>query len=267
MVDPTVQAILEPFEAAVLADPTVLGVAYTGSLGRGTAGRYSDLDLEVWLTEDAFADAPAKTEELLATLGPIQLTSYLGGGFTQALVGRDWRRVDLHLRERDDSEPWHGFVGASVVKDFDSALERLIAASVPEDVTPTWEEARALILDVIGNQIYIADNNARGALREATGGVPYDSGRLYELLARFRGRRSYGFRYVETLLSPAEQRLLAAAWPAAPDRAEVRRAARELWTWTRHVWDEAERILERPLDITLDEAEFLAAVDRRYSPG
>jgi hypothetical protein len=170
-------------------------------------------------------------------------------------------RVDLHVRERDDTDPFHEFVGARIVKDFDGTLARLVAASVPEDVVPTWEEARATILGAIGEQIYIAATNARGSTWEATSGVPYQMGLLYELLARLRGRRLYGFRYVEALRSPAEQQLLTAAWPAAPTRAEARRAARELWTWTRHVWDEVERILERPLDVTVDEAELLAAVD------
>jgi hypothetical protein len=55
-----------------------------------------------------------------------------------------------------------------------------------------------------------------------------------------------------------------AAWPAAPDAAEVRRAARALWAWTRHVWAEAERGLGRPLGVTVDEAGLLAAVDALY---
>jgi hypothetical protein len=86
----------------------------------------------------------------------------------------------------------------------------------------------------------------------------------YAFLAQLRGRRSYGLRYVETLLAPEEEALLKAAWPAAPAREEVRRAARALWVWTRHVWAEAERVLEARLEITLDEAALLAAVDRIY---
>jgi hypothetical protein len=264
MVDPTLRPILERFEAAVLADPSVLGVLYTGSLGRGTADRFSDLDLEVWLADDAFADPPAKTRELLAVLGAIEFSMAREPTFTQANVGPDWRRVDLHLRRREETDPWHEFAGARVVKDFDGTLARLVAASVPEDVAPTWEEARATILYAIGEQIYIAANNGRGATWEAMSSVPDQLWRLYELLARLRGRRSYGFRYVESLLSPAEQQLMRTAWPAAPTRDEVRRAARELWAWTRYVWDEVERGLERSLDVTVHWAELLAAVDALY---
>jgi hypothetical protein len=215
MTAPTLQSLLARFEAAILADPSVLGVLYTGSLGRGTADRFSDLDLEVWLTDDAFADLSAKTHDLLAVLGPIALSNARAPGFTQANVGPDWRRVDLHLRRQDDTEPRHDFAGAWIVKDVTGALARLVAASVPEDVTPTWEEARTTIVRAISEQIYIAANNARGATWEAMG-FPCATWPLYGLVARLRGRRSYGFRYAEALLSPDERLLLQEAWPAAP---------------------------------------------------
>jgi len=264
VVDPSLRPLLDRFEAAVLPDPSVLGVLYTGSLGRGTADRFSDLDLEVWLADDAFADLPAKTGDLLAVLGPVGWSMEVAPAWTHAMVGPEWRRVDLHLRARGDTEPWHGFAGARIVKDVEGTLARVVAASVPEDVTPTWEEAREAIMGAIGDQIYIAANNARGATWEASGSVPSNAAMLYELLARFRGRRSYGLRYAEALLSPAEQQLMRAAWPAAPEAAEVRRAARALWAWTRHVWAEAERGLRRPLGVTVDEAGLLAAVDALY---
>ena len=266
MVDPSLRTVLERFEAAILSDPSVLGVLYTGSLGRGTADRFSDLDLEVWLADDAFADLPAKTRDLHAVLGTIEFYEVRHPGFTQSNVGPDWRRVDLHVRRRDDTEPRHDFAGARIVKDFDGTLARLVAASVPEDVTPTWEEARAAIMGAIGEQIYIAVNNARGATWEAMASVPPHVAQLYEVIARLRGRRSYGFRYAESLLSPSELRLVRAAWPAAPNRAEVRRAARALWTWTGYVWVETERALARPLEVTIDEAGLLAAVDALYDP-
>jgi predicted nucleotidyltransferase len=266
MVDPSLRTVLGRFEAAVLSDPSVLGVLYTGSLGRGTADRFSDLDLEVWLADEAFADLPSKTRALHDVLGTIELFEVRNPGFSQSNVRPDWRRVDLHVRRRDDTEPRHEFADARIVKDFDGTLARLVAASVPEDVTPTWEEARATIMGAIGEQTYIAANNARDATWEAMASVPPHVAQLYEVLARLRGRRSYGFRYAELLLSPAELRLMRAAWPATPTTDEVRRAARALWTWTSYVWAEIERGLGRALEITLDEVSLLAAVDALYEP-
>ena len=190
MVDLSLQPLLARFEAAVLADPSVLGVLYTGSLGRGTADRFSDLDLEVWLADEAVADLPATTRRLLAVLGTIKLIEARDPWFTQANVGPDWRRVDLHLHRRDDTEPRHDFAGARIVKDVEGALARLVTASVPEDVAPSWDEAEATIRGAIGEQLYIAANNARGATWEAMGAVAHRIPPLYELLARIRGQRS-----------------------------------------------------------------------------
>jgi len=88
---------------------------------------------------------------------------------------------------------------------------------------------------------------------------------VYELLGRLRGRRTYGYRYVEELLTPEEQALLAATWPCEPTRAENRRAAQALWVWIQHVWREAERVIGQPLGLELDEQGMLAAIDRMYT--
>ena len=75
---------------------------------------------------------------------------------------------------------------------------------------------------------------------------------------------SYGYRYVEELLRPEEQALLAASWTREPSGAENRRAARALWAWTKYVWREAERVIGQGLGIELDEEGMLAAIDRMY---
>ena len=64
-----------------------------------------------------------------------------------------------------------------------------------------------------------------------------------ELLGRLRGRRTYGFRSVAELLTPHEQSLRT----AEPTRAENRRSARALWVRTWYVWQQAERVIGRPL--------------------
>jgi len=110
-----------------------------------------------------------------------------------------------------------------------------------------------------------AGSLGQGAVWSAMEEIAHRNAALYMLLAGLRGRQSFGFRYVEALLSPAEQAMLTDAWPSTPTQTEVRRAGHALWTWTRHVWAETERRLGRPLDVTVDEAGLLAAVDRIYA--
>jgi hypothetical protein len=87
---------------------------------------------------------------------------------------------------------------------------------------------------------------------------------VYTLLCHLRGREAYAERVVERFLSPDELALLYAAWPAAPERAAIRRAARGLWAWTRYVWTQAEQTLGEELGIALDAAAFLEAIERPY---
>jgi hypothetical protein len=58
---------------------------------------------------------------------------------------------------------------------------------------------------------------------------------------------------------------LEATLVARPEREEVRRAARELWAWTRYVWRETERVLGDALPIPLNEDSLLSAVERIYA--
>jgi hypothetical protein len=269
MSQPSSPSLLFPclldFEAAVQARPEVRGVLYTGSLGRGTFDRFSDLDLHLWLDEAAFDSGLPRLREVMGWLGSVPFLYARGEGFATGFVGPDWLRVDLSLKPWSARKPEAEYAGARVVKDTDGVLARLVAESAPEPVTRTPEEARELIEGVIDSQIYLALHNARGAVWSAMGEVSYACTLLYGFLAKLRGRHSYGFRYVETLLSPKEQALMTAAWPAAPTRDEVRRAARALWSWTRHVWAESERALGARIEIPIDEAALLAAVDRIYT--
>ena len=54
------------------------------------------------------------------------------------------------------------------------------------------------------------------------------------------------------------------AAPQAAARDEVRRAARALWSWTRHVWAEADRAAGA-LPIAIPEADLLSVVDLIYT--
>jgi hypothetical protein len=255
---------LPAFEAAARDDPEVLGVLYTGSLGRGTCDRCSDLDIKVWVSDEGSL-SPERLRRLLGWLGEIHYFCSGDDKSVTAGVGPGWRRTDLDLVRREDLKPGPYFAGARVVKDTDGVLTRLVAESPPEVVQATLEQAREMIQGQVDSQIFLALHNARGAVWSAMGEVSYQCAQLYTFLASLRGRKSYGFRYVEQLLSPEEQALIADAWPAAPTRDEVRRAGRALWMWNRYVWAEAEQVLGEPLGLSIDEAGLLAAVDRIYT--
>src|SRR5262245_56949980 len=106
---------LDDFERAIQADAEVLGMMYFGSLGRGTASRFSDLDILVWIGDDLPLGGRDKLLQLVSLFGG---THWLGGGANDvhALVGPAWTQVDLKLLRSADLKPDADYAGAKVIK-------------------------------------------------------------------------------------------------------------------------------------------------------
>jgi len=260
---------LRQFETAIQADQRVLGMLYTGSLGRGTAGRFSDLDMEMWLTDAAYAEVETTVREILGTLGAIQFLYFRYAGdssFYTAFLGTDWLPVDLAVHRPTVERPLPPPSQVRLIKDRTQHVQRLLASAEVQPVVVSWEEARVKIEDAIDYYIYLNRKNADGDGWCALGLVTESAAKLYTLLAALRGLRAYVYRYTAQVLSPQERALLAQAWPMGPSQQEMRRASRALWNWTRLVWQEAERHFGRSLLIQVDEAALLAAMDRLYTP-
>lgn len=254
---------LDAFERAIMADPEALGVFYFGSLGRGVATRYSDLDIFV-VVPDSIADPyQAKLAPLLGLFGEVHWLDMPNG---KGFVGPGWNQVDIEMARLADleHERSYRFAGANVIKDSDGFLAAFVATCEPESVAETPAGATTVIRETLADLLYATRNNARGAIWEAGGSLVYHCAQLYGLLGRLRGRHTYGFRYVDQILSPEEQTLMAAAWPRELSQADNRRAALALWQWLKHVWREAERALGQPLDLQVDETSLLVALDAMY---
>jgi predicted nucleotidyltransferase len=78
---------LDDFERAIHADPEVLGMFYFGSLGRGAAGRFSDLDIFVWFADDV---APRERDKLLQLFGLLGQIHWLELEWSKAWLGPEW---------------------------------------------------------------------------------------------------------------------------------------------------------------------------------
>jgi predicted nucleotidyltransferase len=252
---------LDDFERAIQADPEVLAVFYFGSLGRGAAGRFSDLDIYVCVPDEIAEPYPGKFLSLLKHFGEFH---WLEIGHGTGFMGPEWIQTDIEIERRSEMQPSPRFAGATVIKDTDGLLAAFLAECQPEQIVETPASASAVICGAIFDQLFLARHNARGAVWSARGNITHHSCQLYELLGRLRGRRTYGYRYAEELLTSEEQALIAEAWPCEVTREENRRAARALWFWTKHVWREAEHVIGQPLGIELDETGMLAAIDRMY---
>jgi hypothetical protein len=257
---------LADFEQRIMADSDVLGMMYNGSLGRGEADRYSDLDISLWLRDEALAKG-GRIEYYLNWLGEIQFVSvspHASGCACNAYVGSDWQRVELDIQGAHEDTPHPYFHRATVVKDTNGRLASLVAASGPPTAKLTCEAARKVIEDAIYHIGFVTMQNVRGSHHHAMSNLCELVNNVYTLLAQVRGHEGWAERFVERFLREDERVLLYAAWPSGPDREAIYRAARGLWEWTRYVWTQAEQTLGQELGISLDAAAFLEAIERPY---
>ena len=100
---------LAEFERRALADPDVLGVLYTGSLGRGGGDRCSDIDITLWLRDEALARPGQQVlEHYLGWLGQIHLLDWSQHEHSlssNAFVGPDWQQAELEILGSRLAEP------------------------------------------------------------------------------------------------------------------------------------------------------------------
>ncbi len=257
---------LADFEQRILADSDVLGMLYCGSRGRGEADRLSDLDITIWLRDEALAH-PGRIEHYLGWLGKIYFISSSQNEFgpsCNSYVGPDWQRIELGILGSYHPTPNPYFHRVTVIKDTDSRIASLVSASGPPTAELTREAARQVIEEAIYQTGHITMQNIRGSYHHAMSSLCEYSNSMYTLLARVRGREGYAERFVERFLREDELALLYAAWPASPEREAIRRAVRGLLEWIRYVWTQAEQILGESLGISLDTAAFLKAIERPY---
>jgi hypothetical protein len=257
---------LADFEQRIMTDPDVLGMLYCGSRGRGQADRYSDLDITIWLTDEAHAK-PGRIEHYLRWLGEIQFLNVSHNEFVpscDSYIGPNWHKAELELIGSSHPEPHPYFHGVTVVKDTDGRLASLVAASPPPTAELTREAARAVIEKLLYEVGSITMGTMRGSYFHQMHNLSEYANSGYTLLAQLRGHEGYAVRFVERFLNEEELALLYAAWPQAPEREAIRRAARGLLEWLRYVWVQVEQTLGEELGISLDTVAFQQALDRLY---
>jgi hypothetical protein len=257
---------LADFERRILADPDVLGMMYNGSLGRGDGDRYSDLDISLWLRDEALAK-PHRIEHYMGWLGEIQFVSLAphdSGVASNCYVSPAWQRVELDIQGTGENTPHPYFHHATIVKDTDGRLASLVVASGPPTAELSREAARKVIEEAIYHIGFVTMQNIRGSHQHAMSNLCELANNVYTLLAQVRGREGWAERFVERFLREDELALLYAAWPSGPEREAIRRAARGLWEWTRYVWAQAEQTLGEELGISFNTTAFLEAIERPY---
>lgn len=100
------ESFLDDLQTAVTRDPRLRAAWLEGSLGRGTADRYSDVDLHVLVAEANIVAFRAAIEGWLRDIRPLALFNLLFGGAMVNAMTTDGLRLDIwpHAGEHIDLE-------------------------------------------------------------------------------------------------------------------------------------------------------------------
>lgn len=203
-------------------DPRFLGLLAAGSAISGSADEFSDLDLVLVCTDDAYPEIMAARREFAASLGPL-LSAFTGEHVGEprlliCLYDAPLLHVDLKFITLDGLD--QRVETPVLLHDADGSVTRRLAAGTARwpERPDAWFEERAWIW-----LHYAAAKIARGELFEALGMFAFFRDQvLGPLLARAEGRSQRGVRRLEQL-SPAQSARLRET-VAAHDAADCWRA-------------------------------------------
>jgi predicted nucleotidyltransferase len=112
---------VQKLQAAVVAEPRIKAAWLTGSLGRGNADRYSDIDLNLWLDAANLDQFRQETEKWLNELRPLVLFTWMFHDRMANSLTVDGLRIDLWLHTH--SAPMLDESRVQILLDRDDALQ------------------------------------------------------------------------------------------------------------------------------------------------
>ena len=128
---------LAALQPALAAEPHIKAAWLTGSLGRGNADRYSDIDLNLWLEEADLDEFRSGTQAWLTHLRPLVLFKWMFNNRMANVLTVDGLRLDLWLHS--DPAPILDEGKVRVLLDRDNALQFGPSPATPDAAaTQTW---------------------------------------------------------------------------------------------------------------------------------
>lgn len=205
--------------AVLRADERVSGVWAIGSLARGEADRWSDIDLLVAVHTERFAALAEDWQSFLDGITPTVFAQRLGadGKPTITAITQEWHRFDITLASDTDQRP-HGYVakplfiraGASIPFTFITTAVQVDNKRLATLINH-FLRVLGLLPVIIGREEWIVGLSPVGILRDA----------LIDLYLLENGVVRGGAKRLNSLLTDEQRQTLEALPPLTPTQGSI----------------------------------------------
>ncbi len=224
-------------------DVRVIGLVAGGSLARGGADFYSDIDLYVVVRDEAFKQIFAERNSIAEVVGSplfgFTVDPMPGGSIDHVVVYEGPVKFDFMYLQQSDLKPDPKWVGCVVLKDVNGRVGAVVTRSeglAPPQ--PSTQELLELNQEFWSRCWYVFGKIARGELWEALDGLHSIRGLAIVPLLDWGAERPHeGYRRLERKTHPEEASRLMATVAAVERQAlyEALRAEMELFRGLRAV--------------------------------
>ncbi len=208
------RAFLDRLTAVLRADERIRAAWVTGSLARGLADAYSDVDVLIAVRDADFRDFVERWRDLLDRVSPTVLARRIGPDDAPILnaITPDWVRFDIVIHPAANPRPRAG--AAELLFDRDGIDERVRAVPAPQ--RDPLARLPFLVEEFIRGLGLLPIVIGRDELLVAMFGVAILRNHLIDLLLLENGVERGGAKRVNPLLTEEQRRALANLPPESP---------------------------------------------------
>ncbi len=255
---------LKAFTEKLSKIPGVRGIFYTGSTAKETWDEYSDIDIEVLVKDNAYAELVKKIPALVAMWGKVKfINTYKGLDDSYAFMGEDYLKLEIALKKQSDVKPsWWFREESRIAYDPEGILTKNLQDSKKMDRPKlNHEEFVHLFLDMRSSFIYIARHYARGQKLSAVSELGRIGGDLFFYLGKVKGLEGYEHvRQAEKNLTQNEWAFVKSSRCTSMDKAELKRCIKVNWDYMKYLETLYEKTSKRRLQLKCNDDEILEVV-------
>ena len=256
---------LKGFTEKLKKVPQIIAVFYTGSTARRSWDKYSDIDIEIIVSDKDYESIVKQLPKFLSMWGKIKLyNNYKASDQVYAFIGKDYAKVEINPIKESNFKPKWVLKDIRVGFDKEDIMTPVLKKSQKEK-RPMLDhnEMVHFFLDTRSNFLYVARHYARGQKLSSASELNNIGGQLFDYLGKIKGMEGHeNLRSAEKHLTKKEWNFLKASKCNSLNKREVKRAIKANWKYMKYLESLYEKKNGSKLNLKCNDNDILRRIDR-----